>query len=329
MKKFCVFGAGAIGGHLAGRLYKAGFDVSVVARGPHLEAMKKNGLKVKLPDETIEAKVRVAGNASELGPQDAVIVAVKAPAIPGTAKDVATLLGPDTPVVYVLNGIPWWYHYGEKGANKDKRLPLLDADDAAWNAIGPQRVIGGIAWSSCTVTEPGVVFVERNINRFVLGEPDGSISPRVQEIARALEAGGVTAPVTARIRDNIWEKLVLNAATGPMSILVQAALRDLFAETAAVDISRAMIAEGQAMARAMGCTTEPDKPFDFDAFLKQVGASKHKPSILQDLELGRPMEIDAIYEVPLQMARAAGVPAPVSEMMVGLAKVRARAAGIY
>ena len=322
--KVCVFGAGAIGGHLAGRLFKGGAEVSVVARGAHLAAMQRDGLRVHAADGEINAAVRASADAAELGPQDAVIVAVKAPALASVAAGIGPLLGPDTSVVFAMNGLPWFYFHRHGGDLDAIRLPRIDPNDAVWNAVGPERAIAGIVYSACSVSEPGHIHVEGR-SRLILGEPDGTISPRAEGLAEVLRAGGITMEVTPKVRDEIWRKLLLNMITGPLCVLGQASLNDAHTDPETQAAGRAMLAEATALAQAMGCeiSLNPDK-----VMASNVGV-KHKPSILQDLELGRPMEIDALYVTPLELAKKLGVAMPVFELLVALTKVRARSAGLY
>ncbi len=322
--KICVYGAGAIGGHLAGRLFKGGATVSVVARGAHLAAMRQDGLVVHAPDGEIHAPVQASADPAELGRQDAVIVAVKAPALASVAAGIAPLLGPDTPVVFAMNGIPWFYFHRHGGALDGTRLARVDPGDATWDAVGPARAIAGIVYSACSVTLPGHIHVAGR-SRLVLGEPDGTISARAQALADVLRAGGITMEVSPRMRDEIWRKLLLNMITGPLCVLVQANLNDAFADPETQAAGRAMLAEGLALARAMGC----EIGLDADKVVAGNQGVQHKPSILQDLELGRPMEIDALYVTPLDLARRLGVAMPVFELLVALTRVRARSAGLY
>src|SRR3954452_17433364 len=189
--KLCVFGAGAIGGNLAAR-FAAAAEVSVIARGEHLAAIQRDGITVEAPDRTINAKVKASADARDLGPQDLVIVTVKAPALPDVAAGIGPLLKPDTPVLFVMNGIPWWYFHAHGGPLDGKRLPAIDPGDAVWNAVGPQRAIGGVIYSSSTVVRPGVV---RNVSgrvHLTTGEPNGAMTERVANIAKAIEASGAT-----------------------------------------------------------------------------------------------------------------------------------------
>jgi 2-dehydropantoate 2-reductase len=323
--KICVFGAGAIGGHLAARLARGGADVSVVARGANLAAIKAGGLTIKAPDETFTARVTATDDPATLGPQDAVLVTVKAPALASVAATIAPLLGPDTPVVFVINGIPWWYFDHHGGALDGTRLEALDPGGAIRAAIGPARTLGGVVYSACTVVEPGVIHVEHARNRLILGELDGSVSPRAEAIAAPLRAGGFVAEIAADIRSAVWSKLMLNMAGGPIAVLTTASGKVNLLEPAIETAVREIYAEAEAIARALGC----DPVFNAEASLAGSRKTSHKPSILQDLELGRPMEVATIFDAPLQLARLAGVATPTLDLIVALARTRAKAAGLF
>ena len=323
--KLCVFGAGAVGGHIAGRLARGGAEVCVVARGAHLAAIRADGLRVSAPDIEVHARLPAGEDPAEFGPQDAVIVTVKAPALPRVAARIGPLLRPDTPVVFAMNGVPWWYFHGHGGPDEGRRLARLDPGGALWDGVGPGRAVGGVVYSACTVTEPGVVHVEHARNRVVLGEPSGGITPRVEAVAGALRAGGLTVEVSDRIRDRVWSKLLLNLGTGPMGVLTDAGPRALFEEAACRDAARRVVAEGAAIARAWGCRVEPD----VEGQIENGRRSEHLPSIVQDSRLGRPMEIAAIFEAPLDLARMRDVEAPTLALLVALARVRTRAAGLH
>jgi 2-dehydropantoate 2-reductase len=324
--RICVFGAGSVGGYLAGYLAKGGVDVSVVARGAHLAAIRANGLTVETPDTAITVKLPASDDPADLGTQDAVIVAVKAPALPSVAATIAPLLGPETPVAFLMNGIPWWYFHAHGGPLDSRRLPRLDPGDALWNTVTPRRAIGGIFWPACFVPAPGVVRLLTGAGRgTVFGEPDGSTTPRIEALADAFRAADLPVTVAPNIRELIWQKLAFNLSAGPMCVLTQSAVRATHEEPALIDCSRRMLAEAEAIALAMG------HRLDIDA--ERVVATNrqlaHRPSILQDLEAGRPMEIDALYTVPLEMARLMNVTAPMLDLLVSMIKVRARAARLY
>ena len=319
--KVCVFGAGAIGGHIAARLHKGGADVSVVARGAQLAAIQAQGLRVHARDGDILARVQASADPAALGPQDMVVVAVKAPALPAVAAAIAPLLGPDTPVMFAMNGIPWWYFHGQGGA----QLPVIDPGGALWRAVGPGRAIGGVVYSSCTVIEPGVIAVDNDRSRIVLGEPDGRISPRVEALAAAMRDDGLVMEISDRIRDVVWSKLLVNLSSGLLGVLTATTGSVFFHDPACCDAARRIVAEGAAIARAMGCIVQPN----VEGQIRNGLLSTHKTSILQDLELGRPMEIDALYTAPLQFARTHGIATPTLDVLVGLVRARARGAGLY
>jgi 2-dehydropantoate 2-reductase len=323
--KVCVFGAGAIGGHLAARLFKGGGAVSVVARGANLAAIQEGGLRVRAPDGEINAPVRAASDPAELGQQDAVIVTVKAPALPAVAASIAPLLGPDTPVVFAMNGIPWFYFHGAGGAQEGTRLERLDPGGSLGQAIGPARAIAGVVYSACTVTAPGEVEVDSARSRLVLGEPNGARSGRTEALAELCCAGGLQTEVSERIRDVIWAKLLLNLGGGLLAVLTGCPPGRYYAEDSCREATRRILQEGAAIAAALGCAVSPDA----EGQIRNGSKSRHKPSILQDLELGRPMEIDALHTVPLELARMHGVPTPTLDIFAAMVRARAREAGLY
>lgn len=312
--KITVFGAGAIGSHVAGRLGQGGkAEVSVIARGPQLEAIRARGITVDAPEGSFNTHPRAEQDAASLGPQDAVIVTVKAPALTGVAQAIAPLLGPDTPVVFIINGIPWWWNEG---------LTTLDPGGVLRAAVGLPRTVGGVVWSACTVTEPGVVKVQSASSRVIFGELDGTITPRIQALATALDAGGMGGVTTPDIRTEIWTKLLNNLTNGPICLLTRRDMRATFSDPVILAAAKAVMHEGLAIAAALGHPIggEPEKQI-----LRSVGIA-HKPSILQDLEAGRTLEFEALLSVPLQLAREAGVPAPMLGLLVALAKQGAYAA---
>ncbi len=322
--KICVFGAGAIGGHLAARFAANGADMSVVARGAQGAAIEANGLTVRTPTETLTCRPRV-GTPFELGTQDFVVIATKAPALPSVAAAIAPLLGPDTAVIFAMNGVPWWYFHAHPGPHADRRLPSVDPGDAIWQAIGPARAIGGVVYSSCEVTAPGEIQVDNATSRLVLGEPGGQMTARLARIAAALRGPAMMADETADIRTALWTKLLMNLSSGPIAVLTSSAPKAYLTDPACEVAIRAIYAEGMEIAQAFGCAPV----VDIDRALGFSRKMTHRPSILQDLDLGRPMEIDGIYGATLEMARLGGVPTPMLDLLVGLVKLRARAAGLY
>jgi 2-dehydropantoate 2-reductase len=323
--KVCVFGAGAIGGYVAASLARAGeHDVSAVARGRQLAAMKDGGLTIQVGPEKWRTPISCTGNAAELGPQDAVLVTVKAPTIPAAVDQLKALIGPQTTVAFLMNGIPWWYYYRHGGSNDGKRIAKLDPDGQIWDTIGPERVLGGVIYCSATVISPGVIGLDYADVRFETGEPDGSDSPRLKAVVEMLAAAG-SSNFSREIRKRIWAKLVLNMATGPSAVLARTSLRDLFAEDGVRQEIEAMLVEALAIADAVGNTVD----LNITAAVAKIAKSAHKPSILQDLEAGRAMEIDGLYGIPLEMGKAHGIDSSKLELLTALVKVRAKSAGLY
>ncbi len=325
MTRICVFGAGAIGGHLATRAALGGAEVSVIARGPNLEAMKANGITLHAHDGVKTVAVRAAATAAEIGPVDAVLVTTKVPALPAVAEAIGPLLGPDTAVAFVTNGIPWWYFLRHGGVAEGRRLPLLDPGGVIERLIGIERTIGGVVYSASEVIAPGVVKSEHADIRLILGEPDGTISERAKAISDVIAAGGMPCPVIPDIRQAVWAKLMGNITSGPLCILSRSHMKATLADPAVFDAAVKVAEEGAALARAYGCEIGTNA----EERMRRSATITHKPSILQDLELGRAMEIDAILTVPLQMAREAGVPMPTLGLTAGLATMAARSAGLY
>jgi 2-dehydropantoate 2-reductase len=323
--KVCVFGAGAIGGHLAGRLARGGAAVSVVARGAYLDAIRERGLTVEARDATFHADVTASDDPAALGPQDAVIVTVKGHALPSVAAAIAPLLGPETAVAFVMNGVPWWYFDRHGGPLDGTPLPALDPGAAIRRAVGVERTIGGVVYSACTVTKPGTVHVENAGNRVLLGELDGRISERAQALSAALEAGGMPTPVVPDIRKEVWQKLISNLYSGALCLLARQSLGAIVNDPVIRSAARNCMEEGMAIARGLGI----ELSFDPEERLRQFGASNHKPSILQDLEAGKPIEMEAMLIQPLALARMAGVATPLLDLTVALARKAAEASGQY
>lgn len=314
--KICVYGAGAIGGHFAAQLAAAGHEVSVVARGAHLEAIRREGLALLKGERRIVGRVRASDRPADVGPVDCVLVTLKATGLAAFAAGAAPLLGPDTAVVFAQNGIPWWYAQGlARERPRPPDLAPLDPGGALARAIAPQRIVGAVVYSANEVVAPGVVrnnAPQRNV--LVLGEPDGHVSARVQALARALEAAEIQAPVEADIRRSVWAKLLLNIGSSSIGVLTGETVKDSMADPAIAELRQRITAEGRAIAQAHGVDPAgaPIPP------PHASGGPEHKTSMLQDYELGRPMEVEAILQAPLWFARAAGVPAPSLEAVVAL-----------
>ncbi len=323
--KICIYGAGAIGGYLGVELASAGMDVTLIARGPHLQAMQENGLKLLIGDEEKIAHPRCTDDPFEAGPQDYVIVTLKAPSAVAIAGKMEPLLGPDTAVVTASNGIPWWYFYNLQGPLRDYQLKSVDPDSKQWDLIGPERAIGCVVYPACEISEPGVI---RHVsgNRFVLGEPDGQKTDRVQKLSEAFVNAGLKAPVRPEIRNEIWVKLWGNLCFNPISALTHATLDVVATDPGTRQLAREMMLEAQAIGEKLGVH------FGIDVDRRIDGAAAvgpHKTSMLQDLERGRSMEIDALVTVVQEMGRLTGVSTPTIDLVLALVQQRARAAGCY
>lgn len=322
--KVCVYGAGAIGGLLGARLARLGKDVTLIARGEHLAAMRAKGLTVKGPDGTFTVTPRVTDDPAEAGPQDYVIVALKAHAVAAITDKMAPLLGPKTAVVMAVNGVPWWYFHGFDGPLRDRRLKSVDPDGKQWDLIGPERAIGCVVYPAAEIVEPGVIHHIEG-NRFSLGEPDNSKSPRARALSRALIAAGLKAPVKADIRTEIWVKLWGNVAFNPLSALTGGTLKSIGEDPGTRAIARAIMDEAEAVAKALGVSMPIDMKKRLDG---AVGVGEHKTSMLQDFERGRAPELDAIVGAVAELGRIAGVPTPHIDMIYALTHHKAVSAGI-
>ena len=323
--KVCIFGAGAIGGYMGVKLAKAGADVSLVARGPHLAAMQEKGLTLIEEGETTTVPVTASDDPAALGVQDYVIVTLKAHSVPPVVSKMAPLIGQDTTIVSGVNGVPWWYFHKLKGAHEGTRLDSVDPGNVQWDGFGPDRVLGCVVYPAAEVIEPGVIkHIEGN--RFSLGEPDGSKSDRAQALSKILANAGLKAPVRPKLRDEIWVKLWGNLSFNPISALTHATLDVLCTDEGTRAVARNMMVEAQEIAERLGVKF----PIDVDRRIAggaAVGA--HRTSMLQDLDQGRPMEIDALVASVQELGRVTGVPTPTIDTVLGLTRLRARTAGLY
>lgn len=316
--KFCIYGAGAIGGYLAVGLARAGNDVSVVARGPNLEAIRARGLTLLIGGEERTVSVAATDDPSQLGPQDYVIVALKAHSVPAVVEPMQALLGPDTAVVTAMNGVPWWYFYKLEGPWRDRTLESVDPGAVQWNGIGPERAIGCVVYPAAEMVEPGVV---RHLNgdRFTLGEPDNEKSVRVKALGRALIDAGFKAPIR-NIRDEIWVKLWGNLSFNPISALTRATLEEIASDPPTRDVVRRMMTEAREIGEKLGVRFGVDVERRIDG-AGAVGA--HKTSMLQDLERGRAMEIDALVGSVAELGRITGTATPTIDTVLALVNLLA------
>lgn len=323
--RVCIYGAGAIGGYLGVSLAQAGCDVSLVARGPHLAAIRQNGLTLLKDGDRRNVRLKASEDPADLGPQDHVVVALKAHSVPAVAERMTALFHDETTVVTAVNGVPWWYFHGLGGDHEGTRLESVDPGGVQWNTLGPERAIGCVVYPACEIEEPGVI-THQDGDRFTLGEPSGEKTERVQALSEAMRAGGLKAPVRPRIRDEIWVKLWGNLSFNPISALTGATLEQICGDPETRAVARAMMVEGQAVGEALGVkfAIDVDKRI---AGAEAVGA--HKTSMLQDLERGRAMEIDALVTSIQELGRLTGIATPAIDAVLGLVKMRGRTAGCY
>lgn len=306
--RICIVGAGAIGGYLGAKLALAGAQVTLIARGAHLAAIQRDGISVEYADGRREhaRPVLATADLAAAGVHDYVIAAVKAQSLPALAAPMRALYGPDTAVVYAQNGIPWWYFYQHGGEHEGRRLETVDPGGVIAASTEPERVIGCVVYPAAELARPGVI---RHVegNRFTLGEPSGERTERVSRLAHLMVAAGLKAPVRPRIRNELWVKLWGNLAFNPISALTRATLDAIINEPLTRALAAAMMAEAQQIGEALGV--------EFGISIEQrikgaeeVGA--HKTSMLQDIEAGRPTEIDAMVGAVAELGRLVGLPTP-------------------
>lgn len=306
--RFCIVGAGAIGGYIGAKLALAGEEVTLIARGAHLEAIRQNGLKLRMSDgsEEIAHPKLATDNMKEAGEQDVVIVALKAHSLPSVAEDMRALYGPDTVVITAQNGVPWWYFHKHGGPYEGRRIESVDPGGVIEKNLEVDRVIGCVVYPATELAEPGVV-QHIDGDRFSLGELDGSRSDRIREIAKRINNSGLRAPVRTTIRDEIWVKLWGNCAFNPISALTRATLEEICKYAPTRALARNMMVEAQTIAEKLGIRfgVTVDQRI---AGAEAVGA--HKTSMLQDLEAGRALEIDALVGAVCELGRITETPTP-------------------
>ena len=324
--RICIFGAGAIGGYMAAKLAQAGADVSIVARGPHLAAIRDKGLTLlEEGADPLTLPVKATDSAADLGQQDYVIVTLKAHSVPPVVGAMQPLLGPQTTLVSGVNGVPWWYFHKIGTPLEGTRLHSVDPGNVQWDGFGPDRVLGCVVYPAAEVSEPGTI---RHIegNRFSLGEPDGSKSDRATALSQVLQAAGLKAPVRPRLRDEIWVKLWGNLSFNPISALTHATLDVLCTDPGTRAVARNMMLEAQQIAEKLGVTFPIDVERRIDGGAA-VGA--HRTSMLQDLDAHRPMEIDALVKSVQELGLITQTPTPTIDTVLALVSLRGRVAGLY
>ncbi|MEY3271155.1 MAG: hypothetical protein RLZZ341_56 [Pseudomonadota bacterium] len=317
--RLTIVGAGAIGGYLGTRLALAGEDVTFIARRRNLEAINAEGFRLVLEDGTQEhaRNVRAVERMADAGPQDVVLLTLKAHQLREVVAELPALYGPDTVVVSMVNGVPWWYFHALGGPNEGRAVTRVDPDGAIARAIPPERVIGSVVYPAAELVAPGLVKLVEG-NRFTVGEPSNERTPRVEALSQALMKAGFKAPVSRDIRSELWIKLWGNLSFNPISALTHATLEGICRFAPTRELARRMMAEGQAVAEALGVR--------FKITLEQrlagaeaVGA--HKTSMLQDVEAGRALELEALVGAVIELGQIAGVATPTIEAVYAATKL--------
>ena len=327
MARICIFGAGAIGGYVGAALHDSGAEVSLVARGPHLEAIRADGLGLEKDGKVTRYSLPASDRPADLGPQDYVILAIKAHTIPMILDDLMPLLDPETAVVPAVNGLPWWYfHRAQTGTALDEKpLQAVDPGGRVWNEIGPQRAIGCVVYPACEIAAPGLV-KHLDGDRFTLGEPSMEQSERVKTLSSLMIAGGLKAPQKPRIRDEIWVKLWGNCSFNPVSALTGATLDAIGNDPESRALVHAIMTEVKSVGEAIGVRFSVPIEKRIDGAAAIVG---HKPSTRQDIEAGRPLEIDPLVTAVLELAEGLGIETPALAHVTALLKLQAETLGLY
>ena len=304
--KICIVGAGATGGYLGVKLINAGFDVSLVARGAHLTAMKKKGLTLIENDKEITCSPKCSDSMKELGKMDFIFITLKAYSINGLVEEISTMFDENTSVISAYNGIPWWYFFGAEGQFKNYRIKCIDPENIQWNVITPERIIGCVVYPATEIIEPGVIkHIEGN--RFSLGEPNGAQTERISRISKAMARADLKAPVRKNIRQEIWMKLIGNLAFNPLSVITEETLDVLLLN------EKNKKTAYEAMKEATSIMDKLNVPMSISIDQRIEGAAKvgsHKTSMLQDYERGKELELDALVVAVKEIADLLGIKTP-------------------
>jgi 2-dehydropantoate 2-reductase len=319
--RICIAGAGAIGGTLAVRLQAAGHQVSVLARGATLQTIRTQGLTLH-DQHGVTHAMPVASDQPEFGHQDVIFVCAKSQDMPALLAQLTPLIGPETVVVPTNNGVPWWYFYKEGGRFDGAQVLAVDPDNRMAQAVPHAHLIGSVLFITSEVTEPGVIR-SSNPHLMVLGEPSGAMSERLLRVRAAVEAAGIEARATDRIRDKLWTKIIANISSNPLSVITQATLEQLYGQTELREVVMQIMREVLLVASSYGARVEID-PLTFVQLGEAMGP--FRTSMLQDLERGRPLELAAIGDAVLEMAQRFEVPMPITRAVISLARFRGQLA---
>ncbi|MDQ8706329.1 2-dehydropantoate 2-reductase [Streptomyces sp. LHD-70] len=304
--KVAVLGAGAIGAYVGAALHRAGADVHLVARGPHLAAMRQHGVRVLSPRGDFTARPHCTDDPAEIGPVDHVFLGLKATSYAACGPLVAPLLQDHTSVIAAQNGIPWWYFHRHGGPHDGHRIESVDPGGSVSAVLAPERAVGCVVYAATELEAPGLV---RHLEgtRFSIGEPDRSTSKRCLEFSEAMRAGGLKCPVEPELRDDIWIKLLGNISFNPISALTRATMRQMCVHGTTREVIEQMMRETLAVAHTLGCRPE------ISVERRIAGAERvgdHRTSTLQDLERGKPLELDVLLAAVVELATITGVPVP-------------------
>jgi 2-dehydropantoate 2-reductase len=325
IKKVCIYGAGAIGGWIGVKLAQAGCDVSVVARGATLQALQQHGLQLQQGEEVSRVLVKASPDPAEFGVQDLVIIAVKAPALADVARAIAPLIGPDTLVLTAMNGVPWWFFEGFGAQYAGTRLKAVDPDGAIAAAIPARHIIGCVVHASCSLNSPG--FVKNHFgNKLIIGEPSGEKTKRVQALAALLERAGHEVALSEQIQKDSWYKLWGNMTVNPVSAFTGATTDLILGDPLVRDFISNVMLEAKEIGARIGIRID-QQPEDRHAVTLKLGA--FKTSMLQDVEAGKAVELDALVTVVRELGQLTQVPTPFTDALLGLSRLHARVHGLY
>lgn len=323
--KVCIYGAGAIGGWIGHGLARAGCRVSVVARGATLAALQQQGLRLHQAGSVTAQEVLASSSPADLGVQNLVVLSVKAPALPDVAEHIGPLIGPDTLVMTAMNGVPWWFLQGFGGQYAGQPLTSVDPDGQIASAIGAQYIIGCVVHASCSLDAPGLVHHHFG-NRLIIGEPAGEKTQRLLQLAALLEKAGFDVPVSGQIQTDIWFKLWGNMTVNPISALTGATTDLILGDDLVRGFISSVMLEAKDIGARLGIAID-QQPEDRHAVTRKLGA--FKTSMLQDVEAGKPIELDALVTAVKELGMLTQVPTPCTDALLGLARLQARVRGLY
>jgi len=323
--RVAIVGAGAIGGWLGVNLGRAGAQISVLARGQTLQALQQRGLQLHQGGECHTLSVQASDDAADLGVQDLVVMAVKAPALQEVAQQVGPLMGPDTVVLTAMNGVPWWFLQGFGGPVANRSLQAVDPNGAIDRALPARHIVGGVVHASSSVDAPGVVRHHFGLG-LIVGEPSGQVTPRVQALVALLQAAGFQASVSPQIQKDIWYKLWGNMTVNPVSAITGATTDKILDDDLVRDFMSRVMREAQSIGEAMGVVID-QQPDDRHVVTRKLGA--FRTSMLQDVQSGKPVELDALVGAVRELGQLTGVPTPFVDALLGLSRLHARGLGLY